>query len=233
MAKKFTDDDIVEEIQSSLDANNFDELEDDNGFYNKVEDVSQEAIENEDQINMDFLKNIQENTQRIIQMKENEGDIKKKKKGFFKFGKKKQAVIDLSGIEGNYSNDDVIIVGTDTKALKRATKTTFKTILSLVVIAILSVIVFLCLSYKLVPAKVIGFNYSLGDYSIVSNQNTPDLNAIKSGDKIIVNNKEWMPILVDFDLYVVKSRDGGLIYATNDQGYTETLESTEIDYILK
>lgn len=211
-------------------------ISDDSNFYNSA-DRTDESIEAEENVNIDFLKKVQQDTQKIMEQKKNNPQAAQKatKKGFFGRKKKNKGIVDLSGIKGGIdeNNQDIIIVGTDSKAIKRATRVTFKTIFALIVVALLSVLVFLGLSYKFVPASVEGANYEINGYSIVSNVNVPNLNTLKKGDKVIVNNNSWSPFVVDFKLYVIKSRDGGLMHAMNAEGFTETLEATQISYILK
>lgn len=209
------------------------EIEDYGGFYNSKERTN-ESIEQEENVNEDFLRTVQQNTEKILQKKENQ---KTEKKSMFNFGKKRnkkqpKGVINISDIESEDS-DDIIIIGASSKKVKRATKTTLKTIFALTITGLLAIVVLLCLTYKLVPANVEGANYQIGDYSIVANEATPNLNNLKSGDKVIVNKNSWSPIVVDFKLYKIKSRDGGLMHAINEQGYDETLETTEVSYILK
>lgn len=217
----------IEDLENEL------KITESDGFYNSQERTD-ESIDQEENVNMDFLKRIQQDAKKKLEEKENQP--KEKKKGLFGFKskkKKQQKTIDISGIGNDNDNEDIIIIGANNKTIKRATKTTFKTILALATIGVLSIAVFLGLSYKLVPANVEGANYEVGNYSIVANLNTPNLNNLKSGDKVIVNKNQWSPIVLDFKLYVIKSRDGGLMHAMNEEGYTETLEATEVSYILK
>lgn len=225
----------LEKIEQQMLAMKAEEEKQQGKFYNNAERTD-DSFEQEESLNMEFLNNIEKDAEKILEKRKSEDqeNNKKKKSLFGKKKKKKQTVINLAGFsDDNFSSDNIIIVGTNTKAIKRATKTTFKAIASMITVGILSILVFLSLSYKIVPAKIIGANYIFGNYSLVSNANTPDLNAIKQGDKIIVNNKQWSPIVMNFDLYVVKSRDGGLINVINDKGYSETVEATKVDYILK
>lgn len=220
-------DDKIKKFEDGL------EIEDYGGFYNSKERTNQ-SIEQEENINQDFLKTVQENTEKILQKKENK---QSEKKSIFNFSikqnkKKPKGVINISDIE-NDDSDDIIIIGASSKKVKRATKTTLKTMFALTITGILAISILLGLTYKLVPADVEGANYQIGNYSIVANQATPNLNNLKSGDKVIVNKNSWSPIVVDFKLYKVKSRDGGLMHAINEQGYDETLETTEVSYILK
>lgn len=211
-------------------------IEDTDGFYNSNERTD-DSIDQEESMNMDFLNKIKEDAKAKLAQKENQA-TESKKKGLFGFGgkskKKSKGTVNISGIKDDLdSNSDIIIIGANNKTIKRATKATFKTILTLATIGVLSIVVFLGLSYKFVPANVEGANYDIGSYSIVANLNTPNLNNLKSGDKVIVNKNHWSPIVLDFKLYTIKSRDGGLMHAMNEEGYTETLEATEVSYILK
>lgn len=131
-------------------------------------------------------------------------------------------------------SEDFVVLDTKKHHFKFVGKT-FIIIGVSILIILLAFTVFLAMSFKLVPAHVVGQSMSIGEYSLVSRFYSPNLDEIKIGDYIIVKEpgyNDTNPVLTNISIFQVSGREGWWIFAKNEIGKVRNVESNEILYIV-
>ena len=93
------------------------------------------------------------------------------------------------------------------------------------------------MSFKVVPANIKGADFEINNFSIVSRyyQREVDNGELKIGDTIICADSDfdWSPLVLKYDLYIVKGRNGHKIDVIDQNGNIKSIEAGAISYIVR
>lgn len=149
-------------------------------------------------------------------------------------GKKKYKKSDFVKMEGEMPVEDFVILNNKISKLSPLFKT-LKIIFALLITVCLAIIAFFCISFRLVPGTIKGGNFNIGPYSVVSRNYSPNIDELQQGDVIISKNNdmEFLPVVVNFDLYTYESRNGYILNCKNENGESVQIQSVDVSYIIK
>ena len=207
--------DLIDEMENIADLIGTDDDESEN---NNDDDNGFENISILDDGTSDDLKG----KKRDKRSRKNKRKNKEKDPGFIS--------IDTDSMIGG---DDFIIIE-DNKKHFRGIKSTFKVIFSIIIFILLTIIVYISLSFKFIPENIKGSDYRIKNYSIISSSYKPNLDELKQGDEVIcIKNESKFPFVLTFNKYVCQSRNGFVIFVTDESGKKLKIEANDINYIVK
>lgn len=214
------------------DGNDFEEFETMEGDLEDLEIVSAEIEISENNLKQsdNGKKNKKQNN------KGRKNSFFKKKKNTIKkandFGNSKNA--DFVDMGDDSLVEDFVIVG-DNSGKMRNFISSFKVVIGIICCILLTVLVYLSMSFKIIPEDIKGSDYSLGSFSVISRNYQPNLDELKIGDKIVCidENFNWLPITVKYEKFTFKSRNGAIIFTEDENGKTHKIQSVDIDYVLR
>lgn len=156
----------------------------------------------------------------------------KSKNKRFKSSNKKD---DFAVLSDGTAESSFVIIENKTAGVSGKIKVALKTIALVILFITLSVGVYFCLQYKMIPEKIAGYNWYSHGISIISNDYQPNIDELQQGDVIIcLNDKtEWIPFQFTYNRFEYKDRNGALIFVEDKGGDNHTIESVDIDYIVK
>lgn len=184
--------------------------------------------------NSDDDKSLFEDLVDGVQTEGNESKPVKEKKSLF--GKKKNEQTEFVSMDGIGDTEEVVIVGQDVEEIaRRSFFATVRISLYVIIAAIVFVLAFLGLMFKVVPDNVQGNSLHDNRISIVPNSFQTDTSLLKSGDVVLVSDQpDWIPVYLNYNKYQVLKREGSLVYVTNVEGgdgRSKAINVQDIDYI--
>lgn len=161
--------------------------------------------------------------------------VDKERKKIKKQQKKDNNVVINIDDGSTYSETEDFVIIQDQKKRFNGLKAFIKFIIAVIIFIILTVAVYICLSFKFVPENVKGSDYSVNGYSMISSSYKPNLDELRKNDKVIcVNNKSaFIPIIFDYNVYTCISRNSYMITCEKSNGEKIKIEANNIDYIIK
>lgn len=184
--------------------------------------------------NTDDDKSLFEDLVDGVQTEVKESKPVKEKKSLF--GKKKNEQTEFISMDGIGDTEEVVIVGQDVEEIaRRSFFATLRISLYVIVAAIVFVLAFLGLMFKVVPDNVQGNSLHDNRISIVPNSFQTDTSLLKKGDVVLVSDQpDWVPVYLNYNKYKVLKREGSLVYVTNVEGgdgRTKAINVQDIDYV--
>lgn len=212
--------------------NDFEEFETMDGDFEDVEVISTETEPDESNLK----QRGQNKKNKKVKNKDRKNSFFKKKKSSIKkandFGNSKNA--DFVDMGDDSLVDDFVIVG-DNSGKMRNFISSFKVVIGIICCILLTIFVYLSMSFKIVPEDIKGSDYSLGSLSVISRNYQPNLDELKIGDEIVCidENFNWLPFTVKYEKFTFKSRNGAIIFTEDENGKTHKIQSVDIDYVLR
>lgn len=184
--------------------------------------------------NTDDDKSLFEDLVDGVQTEVKESKPVKEKKSLF--GKKKNEQTEFISMDGIGDTEEVVIVGQDVEEIaRRSFFATLRISLYVIVAAIVFVLAFLGLMFKVVPDNVQGNSLHDNRISIVPNSFQTDTSLLKKGDVVLVSDQpDWVPVYLNYNKYKVLKREGSLVYVTNVEGgdgHPKAIDVQDIDYV--
>lgn len=140
-------------------------------------------------------------------------------------------------LDGDNVNNDFVILDDNDPLFKRLLKGFLKSFKFIVIIALIFLIsgigFFLCL-FKIVPGKISGCNYynESKNISLVSNNYSPNLDEIRKGWTVYVNkNSNILPYVSNCETYTFIKQEGIFLYCEDKKGNNIKINQSEVDYI--
>lgn len=167
--------------------------------------------------------------------KKDRKDDGKKAKKFGKRSKKSDQGASDFTIIGDGADSDFVIIENKSEGIGGALRRIFGAAFAVILFAFLTFSLYFCLSYKMIPERISGYNWYINGVSVISNNYQPNIDELQVGDRIIVidDNKEWIPFQFSYNRYEYQSRNGAIIYVETESGEKMTIESVDIDYVVK
>lgn len=128
--------------------------------------------------------------------------------------------------------DDFVIIQ-DNKKHFRGLKGFIKAIFAIIIFILLTILVYILLSFKFVPENVKGSDYYIKGISVISSNYKPNLDELKIGDEVICIKNDKLPFVASYDKYTCQSRNSYIIFAVDNAGNKKKLEANSIDYIIR
>jgi hypothetical protein len=126
-----------------------------------------------------------------------------------------------------------VIIGGKGNAVKNVLLVAKIVALVVVVAAVILAVIFFCY-FSVVPGKIQGASYSIGNFSVLPSNFEPNLDELQPGDKVIVKNSFGIPFTsMGLEELMYSERNGAMLLCVNQKNSSDWIEENKIAYVVE